>query len=156
MAVGKKLKTQLEEACEGLWWSSESDYPVEVVWVSAIAKASEDQVASEDPVAAEDQVAAESVLSTEGVCRVLGIENADELTTVEVKDFFARSLTPKSWHTAEDKAQIAQLQQLKTLLVRSLQSLTVYRVGSVEIDLYILGLTPDGTLSGVKTRLVET
>ena len=148
MAVGKKLKTQLEEACEGLWWSSESDYPVEVVWVSAIAKASEDQVASEDPV--------NSVLSTEGVCRVLGIENADELTTVEVKDFFARSLTPKSWHTAEDKAQIAQLQQLKTLLVRSLQSLTVYRVGSVEIDLYILGLTPDGTLSGVKTRLVET
>ncbi len=148
MAVGKKLKTQLEEACEGLWWSSESDYPVEVVWVSATAKASEDQVAAEDQV--------NSVLSTEGVCRVLGIENTDKLTTVEVEDFFARSLTPKSWHTAEDKAQITQLQQLKTLLVRSLQSLKVYKVGSVEIEVYILGLAPDGTLAGVKTCLVET
>ncbi len=152
MAADEDLKTQLEEACEGLWWSSESDYPVEVVWDLATAKAADkasDKAADKAPNKAESPL-------PEKVHRLLVVENATELTTVDVEDFFARSLTPKSWHTAEDKAQIAQLQQLKTLLVRSLQSLKVYKVGSVEIDVYILGLAPDGTLAGVKTRLVET
>ena len=28
----QSFKAQLEAACDDLWWSSESDYPVEVVW----------------------------------------------------------------------------------------------------------------------------
>ncbi len=143
MAAEEDLKVQLEEACEGLWWSSESDYPIEVVWVSAADHKVTDHEGA-------------STLLAAVVCGASGVGDTDALTIGEVEDFFARSLTPKSWHTAEDKAQITQLQQLKTLLVQSLKPLKVYRYGSVEIDAYILGLTADGTVAGIKTRLVET
>ncbi|MEL7331999.1 MAG: nuclease A inhibitor family protein, partial [Cyanobacteria bacterium J06560_2] len=86
----------------------------------------------------------------------LAVERESALTEVDVDAFFKRSLIPKSWHTTEDKAQLAQLQQLKVLLTESLQHLRVYRYGEVDISVYILGVTPEGKIAGVKTRLVET
>jgi hypothetical protein len=32
----------------------------------------------------------------------------------------------------------------------------VYRLGTVEIDVYIAGKTPSGDLAGVSTKVVET
>ena len=140
MTADSPLKTQLEEACQDLWWSSEADYPVEVVWQSASEVSSDEQKPTHEKL----------------VRRVMNISAADKLIEVEVEAFCERSLTPKSWHTAEDKAQLAQLQRLKNLLTDSLQKLKVYRHGEVDISLYILGYTAKGDLACVKTCLVET
>ncbi len=129
------LKVQLEAACDDLWWSSESDYPVEVIWFAAPAES-----------AGEDQ---ESL-----VCELIGCEG--EVETVDIEGFFARAIAPKSWHTAEDKAQISQLQQLKTLLQSALSNPKAYRCGEVEVSVHVVGYTPDGNIAGVKTTVVET
>ena len=129
------LKAQLETACDDLWWSSESDYPVKVVWVAAPAESADEDRES-------------------FVCKLMDCEGAVE--TVDVEDFFARSTAPKSWHTAEDKAQISQLQQLKTLLQSALSNPKAYRCGEVEVSVYVMGYTSDGSIAGVKTTVVET
>jgi hypothetical protein len=126
------LKAQLEAATVDLWWSSESDYPVSVVW---------------HPPAE---------VNAEQVRQLAGCEPDAPIWTVDVEDFFVRVLTPQSWHTPADKAQLAQLKTLKVLLVQSLTSLQVYRCGEIEISLYVIGNAPDGSIAGIKTTLIET
>lgn len=131
------LEDQLIAACDGLWWSSESDYPVEVVW----------QIASDV-----DEGEQPSTL----LHQIIDVKADKRLEIVEVEDFFEQALTAQPWHTAEDSAQLRQLRQLKDLLTESLQQLKVYRYDQIEVLIYILGYTPEGDIAGVKTCSVET
>ena len=45
---------------------------------------------------------------------------------------------------------------LFALLAHHLNDVTVFKVGDVNIDVYIVGRTPDGQYAGVKTEVVET
>ena len=135
MSVANDLKAQLEAVTEDLWWSSESDYPVKVVWQSS-------------------EISAEINEAT--VRRLANCNENAQIQVVDVEDFFKRATTPESWHTPEDKAQITQLKALKSLLVDSLTHLQVYRCGAVEITAYVIGTASDGSIAGVTTTLVET
>ena len=135
-----ELRAHLEAACEDLWWSSESDYPVRPVWQPFDAHDAD----LDSPIEA-------SVVRQRFDCP------ADAAVQIaEVEGFFERATTPKSWHTEEDKVQCDRLQQLKTFLTDTLTHLQVYRCGEVEISVFVLGYTPDGDIAGVKTILVET
>lgn len=150
-----ELKSQLEAACTDLWWSSENDYPVEVVWQTQAQPDSrqnirqwvEDHCGNNGP---------ENNGPGNNGPESNGSENNTPITTLTTADFFVRQLTPKSWHTHEDKAQQSRLHQLKTLLEACLSNLQVYRCGEIEVKVYILGLTPEGCLAGVRTVLIET
>ena len=133
------LQSQIETLCQDLWWSSESDYPVEPVWLTA-----------EDlpEVSATPVIAAAQQLS--------GCEHSDQLKLADSQKLVAKATAAQSWHSAEDKAQIAVLQQLYKLLAESVTQLQAYRYGEVTVALYILGLTATGEVAGVKTFLVET
>jgi Nuclease A inhibitor-like protein len=132
MTTANELKAQIEDAIENLWWSSESDYPVSLVW----------------------QPPAE--ISVAQVRQLAGCDEDAPIQIVNVNDFFARAIAPQSWHTSDDEAQLAQLKKLKILLTQSLAHLQVYRCGAVEISVYVIGNAPDGSIAGVKTILVET
>lgn len=132
MSVANNLKAQLEAATENLWWSSESDYPVDVVW---------------QPHAETNEAA---------VRQLAGCDQNAQIQIVDVEDFFERATTPKSWHTPEEKAQLTQLNALKALLIDSLTHLQVYRCGTVEVTVYVIGTAPDGIMAGVTTTLIET
>jgi hypothetical protein len=43
-----------------------------------------------------------------------------------------------------------------SVLKQNLSQLQVYRVGSIDIDAYIVGITPGGKWAGLSTKLVET
>ena len=144
------IKAQLEAICENLWWSSESDYPIEVVWYSALDVAEGD---AHRPAFSEQ---ASSGQAMPLLHKIINVEEDQPLVVVEVEAFFAQALTPQSWHTAEDKAQLDQLRRLKALLTDSLQQLQVYRYGEIDVLIYILGYTPKGDIAGVKTCSVET
>ena len=136
-----ELKAKLEAACEDLWWSSESDYPVKPVW-------------------REESADADAPIATAAVRQMFDYASEVDVEVVDIEDFFERATAPKSWHTDEDKAQRDRLQQLKTFLTESLIHLQVYRCGEVEISVYVLGYTGGSTgdrhIAGVKTILVET
>lgn len=45
---------------------------------------------------------------------------------------------------------------LKGVLEQNLRDLKVFKVGRIQLDVYIVGLDADGNLSGVQTKAVET
>ena len=130
MTAARELKTQLEAACDDLWWHSEADYPITVVWQSAA--------------------------DTEELIRQLAGCDDTETKVGDVEGFFERSFTPHSWHTDEDKARLSRLQHLKTILTEALTNPQVYRCGEVEVSLFILGRTSEDHIAGVQTTVVET
>ena len=133
----QSFEAQLENACDDLWWSSESDYPVEVVWQSEI------EINSESAAGVIEQW-------------VSAQHPEDKIETVDLSDFFERAIAPKSWHTEEDKAQLLRLKELRDLLVAKLPALQVYRCGEVEIKVYVLGCADNKVLAGIQTTVVET
>lgn len=162
------LRAQLETACEGLWWSSESDYPVEVVWQPSKDHTGTDAAIDwAEVTSTDDEVIRRWIVDYEGgkgkegkgkEGKGKGTKQIDDraIACVHPTEFFTKATAPKSWHTQEDKAQLAQLQQLRQLLEGTLSHLKIYRCGEVEVSLYILGLAPGNILAGVKTTLIET
>ncbi len=77
-----------------------------------------------------------------------------ELRTID--EFFAIATAQEDWHDREEWETVQRFQNLVSILKQNLWQLQVYRVGSVEIDAYIVGVTDGGGLAGLSTKLVET
>jgi GTPase len=75
---------------------------------------------------------------------------------VSVDDFFASSTKEKDWHDQEERETVKRFHNKVSVLKQNLSQLQVFRVGSIDIDAYIVGVTDGGELAGVSTKLVET
>ena len=124
---------QLKAATDGLLFTSESDYPFEVFLWEAIA-----------PV------------TPEKVVQQTGHPQDTCVEVVEVENFFRVATTESEWHTEEEKETVKRYQSLLKKLQTYLSDMKVYRLGHVEIDVYIVGKTPAGNLAGLSTHVVET
>lgn len=71
-------------------------------------------------------------------------------------EFWAPVTTGEDWYGEEEKERTARFGQLKQLLETELTDRQVFRVGAVEVDVYLLGRTANGERAGLKTRVVET
>ena len=69
-----------------------------------------------------------------------------------VDDFFALATQEEDWHDQEERETVQRFQNLVGVLKQNLSQLRVYRVGSIEIDVYIVGVTPGGGLAGLSTE----
>jgi hypothetical protein len=77
-----------------------------------------------------------------------------ELRTVD--DFFTIATAQEDWHDQEERETVKLFQNKVSVLKQNLSQLQVYRVGSTDIDIYIVGVTPGGALAGLSTKRVET
>lgn len=75
---------------------------------------------------------------------------------VDIDSFFSRAITPQDWHEDEEKAVVAKFQKLLEVIKSNLKNPQVYRLGKIEIDVYIIGETQRGNLAGLSTKVVET
>lgn len=126
---------ELRQASEGLLWMSESDYPFEVFYWQGLTKES---------------------LTRD---RLLQQTNHSPNTPVELRqmsDFFQVALQEEDWHDARERETVKRYRNLVALLDRHLGSIEIYRVGMVEIDVYIVGQTRSGNLAGLSTKVIET
>jgi len=73
-----------------------------------------------------------------------------------VDDFFAIAAQEEDWHDQEEPEMAKRFQNLVSILKQNLSQLQVYRVGSIDIDAYIVGVTDGGEWAGLSTKLVET
>ena len=78
------------------------------------------------------------------------------LEVLTVDNFFAIATQEEDWHDEEERETVQRFQNLVNVLKQNLSQLQVYRVGSVEIDAYIVGITNGSGLAGLSTKLVET
>lgn len=124
-----ELIDQLKSASEGLLWHSESDYPFKTVYWENV-----------------DDISLHKLLQK---------SNRPQGTTIEVKEldrFFSQATEEKDWYNSEEMAECQRYQALVNLLKTHISDIKVYRVGEVEIDVYILGKTESGSIAGIMKR----
>jgi Nuclease A inhibitor-like protein len=131
--TNKEITDQLKGASEGLLWMSESEYPFEVfLWEGA------------------------ALLTHNEVIQKTGHSSDTPIETVTVDNFFSVATTSEDWHGDEEKEMVAKFKALAQTIKLNLANSTVYRLGKIEIDVYIIGETPTGDLAGLSTKVVET
>jgi hypothetical protein len=122
---------RLHRATTDLVWTSESDYPFEIVtWEQG------------------------TELNSAALFTDLSADTPIETTSLQ--DFFAPALQPEDWYGEEELATIDRYQKLVKTIATNLSDVVVFRVGETEIAVYIIGKTSDRTLVGLKTQVVET
>ncbi len=80
-------------------------------------------------------------------------------SNVEERDFaefFVRLTKIQDWFGEEETANAGKFAELKDLLERNLRDLKVFKIGSIELDVYAIGLDSENILKGIKTKAVET
>ena|SRR6476660_7882938 len=131
----ENILDKIKKAAEGLFFMSESDFPLETVAFKPEKP--------EAPV-------------TENLLLYLGQPAG---TAVEKQDltYFLRNQTrdlPE--YGEEEKARAQKFRDLEALLKKEIPDIAVYRIGQRQVDAFIIGKLPDGTLGGLKTKLIET
>jgi hypothetical protein len=115
-----------------LLWSSESDYPFEVVtWDRGLD------------------------LNSTALFSKLATPN-DSIETLTLTDLFAPVLSVDDWYESDELALVNRYTDLLHAIESNLSDVEVFRVGEVEIAIYIVGKTPSGDLIGLKTYAIET
>jgi len=135
-----ELLHALARATDGLLMRSESDCPFTVVNLGNID---------------------ESLMNAH--LRLLVVSQADatnvelmivETTTLEF--FFRVAVKAADWHDAPEHARTLRFQALVEILTRSLQHTRVYRIGTRDIAVFIVGQSTSGAWLGLHTRVIET
>lgn len=127
------ITTQLKQASEGLLFISETDAPFEVI-----------------------QWQTQGELTPAKLLQLTEHPPDAPVEIVSVDEFFDTHTAEEDWHDQEERETVKRFQNLVSVLKQNLSQLQVYRIGSVEIDAYIIGMTDDGELAGLSTKVVET
>jgi hypothetical protein len=73
-----------------------------------------------------------------------------------IADFFRVAAGEQEWKGEEELALAKRYQSLVRLLEENLKDVRVYRVGAINIGVYVVGRSDEGNWLGVSTRVVET
>lgn len=130
-----EIIAKLKQAANDLLMISESEYPFEVF--------------SWDGQAQED-------LTNEKLLELTRHPPDTSIATVDIDDFFRNCAQEKEWHDETQKENVHKFQLLVKTLKENLTNIQVYRLGAVNIDVYLIGATSSGDLAGISTKLVET
>lgn len=93
-------------------------------------------------------------VSADELLRQLG--RTDSVEEREFEDFFKRLTGMQEWFGDEETATANQFSELKEMLFKNLKDVKVFKVGKIEVDVYIVGLNSESILTGVWTKAVET
>lgn len=130
------LRQRLEEAVEGLVYSSESDRPFEFFFLEAKGDA--------EP------------LSLGGFARRLGVLAGTRIEERTLDGFLARHTHRSDGYDERAQAIRPRYERLQKLLESSLRDVRVFRVGSVEVACYAVGRDERDNIVGLRTVAVET
>lgn len=124
---------QLKKATDDLLMMSESEYPFEVIFWN-----------EKEP------------LTTQKILQLTNHPQDSPIEEVELEYFFRNCAFEKEWHNEIQKEEVKKFQILLQTLKDNLNEIKVYRIGTISIDVYIIGKTSDKNLAGISTKVVET
>ncbi len=126
-----EISDRLSLLSKGLLFPSESEYPLEpFIWEKTTLSIKE-------------------ILIRSG-------KNCDTpIATLTLEDFFASVVTEENWFDTQDREIAHRFRDLKRAIASNLENVQVFRVGKVEIEVYIVG-TINSDLVGLKTTVIET
>ncbi len=124
---------RLSKAVEGLLFSSESDYPLELfVWDDS------------------------TPFSPSLLYQLTALPDSVEVATDDLDRFFAPMLSLDPNPGPQERTRAARFRSLVKLLRRQFRDLAVYKLGRVEMPTFIVGYLADGRVAGLRTTVVET
>lgn len=124
------VQTRLEGAANGLLMMSESDYPFTYFNTD------------------------EQVINNDLVLRLAAQAEGTLIEKVTIEHLL-RNLT--NTDSGSVNAQTAEkFRHLAEVLKQELSDLSVYRVGEVQVEVYIIGYNTEGKAEGMHTKLIET
>jgi hypothetical protein len=130
--MSKNALDVLKEASNGLLYPSESDEPFEVVaWGKA-----------------------EGELTPATLTKLASTKPSAKVEEVALDKFFDFLMQPVEGAPEEENPEM--FKQLRKAVTEQLTDARVYRIGKVNIDIYIVGKTKEGEWAGLKTKAVET
>ena len=128
--TAKEITDLLTKLSEGLLFPSESEYPLEpFTWKSA-------------------------TLNRKTILTQAGKPAKTSIEAIALEDFFATVVTDQDWFEDEDREIAQRFRDLQTAIA-TLENVQVFRLGKVEIDVYIVGAIGQD-LVGLKTTVIET
>ncbi|MCC5661715.1 nuclease A inhibitor family protein [Nostoc sp. XA010] len=131
----KEITEKLKQASDGLLMISESEYPFEAfLWSNQ----------------AQEPMTAQKLLQLTGHSLETSIEE------VELDYIFRNCGEEKEWHDEIQKQNVPKFKSLVKILKDHLTNIKVYRIGTINLDIYIIGKTPSADLAGISTKVVET
>jgi hypothetical protein len=131
MLNDEQLLDELSSAADGLLFMSETDAPLE-------------------PLRSADE-------PTPDLLRRLSGVSVDTPVEAQVfDDFFRPAVSEPVWKSAHEIATARRFQRLVELLHANLTDLRVFRVGRINMEVYVLGRAASGNWLGLRTRVVET
>ena len=71
-------------------------------------------------------------------------------------EFFERLTKIQDWFEEEETEKANRFAYLRNLLKNNLRDLKVYKVGEIQIRIYVAGLDAEDDLFGIQTEAVET
>ncbi|ALF56006.1 nuclease [Nostoc piscinale CENA21] len=126
---------QIQQTSYDLLMMSESEYPFEVVFWSGEGQES---------------------LTNQKLLQLTNHPLETPIETVELDYFFRNCAEEQEWHDELQKQNVQKFQTLIKTLKDNLTNIKVYRLGSISIDVYIIGKTAANDLAGVSTKVIET
>jgi hypothetical protein len=126
------LIDRFKAATDGLLFMSESDYPFEVS-------------IHEEPVIIPDALIADARLPPE-----------TQVEQMSVDEFFSPAVREYEGQSDEARAVAARYRKLVGLIKQSLAAPAVFKLGTINMPVYIVGNEPGGGSVWLKTRVVET
>ena len=131
--TASELWDAITRATEGLLFHSESDAPLQPYrW------------------------AGDTAPSRKGLLKAEG-RGADEVVEKEtLHELFDPVTEEQSFWSDDDRAEAGRYKAVVRLLEEALREIRVYRVGKVDVDVYVVGKHGSGEWVGVKTHVVET
>jgi Nuclease A inhibitor-like protein len=129
------LVEQVAAAVAALSWMSETDAPFEVLhWTGTTP----------------------DNLPPEQVCAQANLPLETPLETLALEEFLAPATQAQPWHTVEEASMTSQFQALQDLLEQHLTQIQVYRLGTTELEIYIVGQIQGSDWLVLHTTAVET
>jgi hypothetical protein len=130
-----EITEKLKQASDGLLMISESEYPLEVfLWPNQV----------QEP------------LTNQKLLQLTGHPEETLVEELEIDYFFRNCAVEKEWHDEIQKQDVQKFQKLVTTLKDNLTGIKVYRLGAIDVDVYIVGKTSSGDLTGIFTKVIET
>ena len=85
-----------------------------------------------------------------------GIKPETVITEISMDDFFKPLIKVEDWFGEEEKKWAEDSMKLKTLLSEKAKDFQIFKVGSVEIDVFVFGKVEECLWMGLKTKVIET
>ena len=79
-----------------------------------------------------------------------------EVREILWENFFQRLTEQRDWFDEDQKQKATRYAELEDLLRENLLELKVFKIGTIQIDIYVIGFDQERNLLGIKTKAVET